>query len=175
MKKDQEELTRSHLQKAVCVISTLPVFGYLRMRLAQTTKLFFEDFTNYEPIKCAFDDISKNLNETWQNMDMSELYIGSDLRNIVSVFGHKLMEVYKAILFSKRIVVFSHSPSSSSSFILSLLTLFPGMVTFGMSSKPINKYYESLREYGLPLRLFSRKNPLILSFHIQEFHLLDGF
>lgn len=75
----------------------------------------------------------------------------------------------------KRIVVFSHSSSSSSSFILSLLSLFPGMLTFGMHSAPINRYLEGLREYALPLKLFSSENPLILSFHIQDFDLLARF
>lgn len=41
MKAKNEQLTRSHVQKAVCVISLLPIFGYLKMRLALTTKLFF--------------------------------------------------------------------------------------------------------------------------------------
>lgn len=47
MKAKNEELTRSHLQKAVCVVSLLPVFGYLKGRLAPTTKIFFNDFTNF--------------------------------------------------------------------------------------------------------------------------------
>lgn len=108
-------------------------------------------------------------------IDINELYIGTDLRNIAKIFKYKLMEMYKAILYQKRVVVFSHSSSSSSSFILSLLTLFPGMVTFGMENQPINRYNQMLREFALPLHLFSRKNPLIISFHIQEFHLLDEF
>lgn len=71
MRKDQEELTRSHLQKAVCIISALPVFGYLRLRLAQATKLFFDNTTNFETIKCAYQDISKHLNDTWQNLHIN--------------------------------------------------------------------------------------------------------
>jgi hypothetical protein len=78
-------------------------------------------------------------------MDLSELHIGSDLRHILKIFKYKFFELYKAVLQQKRIVVFSHSSSSSSSFILSLLSLFPGMLTFGMHSGPINRYLEGLR------------------------------
>ena len=41
MKKSNPELTRSYLQKAIAVISTLPLFGYLKVRLQATTKIFF--------------------------------------------------------------------------------------------------------------------------------------
>jgi hypothetical protein len=58
---------------------------------------------------------------------------------------------------------------------LSLLSLFPGLSTFGIYSKPIAKYMQSLRELALPLRLFSSENILCLSFHIQDFHQLDKY
>ena len=50
MKKNNSELTRSYVQKAVAIISTIPMFGYLKLRLAITTKVFFENFDNFEII-----------------------------------------------------------------------------------------------------------------------------
>lgn len=47
MKAQNSEITRSYLQKAIAVVSTLPLFGYLKLRLASTTKVFFQDFNNY--------------------------------------------------------------------------------------------------------------------------------
>jgi hypothetical protein len=47
MKAKNNEITRSYLQKALAVISALPLFGYLKLRLSSTTKLFFSDFHNY--------------------------------------------------------------------------------------------------------------------------------
>jgi len=78
-------------------------------------------------------------------------------------------------LYQKRVVIFAHSSSSASSFIISLLTLFPGLSTFGIYSKPISKYMQALREYALPLRTFSTDNFMSMSFHIQDFHLLSKF
>jgi len=51
MKKTNSDLTRSYLQKAVAVLSTLPLFGYLKVKLSITTKVFFEKFTNFEIIQ----------------------------------------------------------------------------------------------------------------------------
>lgn len=79
-------------------------------------------------------------------MPITDLYIGSDLKAIIPLFTvEDFYEIWKAVLYQKRIVVFGHSSSSVSSFILSLLSLFPGLSTFGIFSKPIAKYMQALR------------------------------
>ena len=79
-------------------------------------------------------------------MQLNDLYIGSDLKVIINLFGvADFYEIWKAVLYQKRVVVFAHSSSSASSFILSLISLFPGLNTFGIYSKPIAKYMQSLR------------------------------
>lgn len=144
------------MQKALAVVSVLPLFGYLKLRLSSTIKAFFTDFTNYQLIEAAYKDLNKNLSESWPRLQMNQLYIGSDLKVIINLFGvHQFYQIWKAILYQKRVVIFAHSSSSASSFIISLLTLFPGLSTFGLFSKPISKYMQSLREYALPLRTFS--------------------
>lgn len=87
MKKNNSEITRSYMQKALAVVSTLPLFGYLKLRLASTIKVFFADFDNYELITAAYKDLNKNVSESWPKLDMSQLYIGSDLRAIIQLFG----------------------------------------------------------------------------------------
>jgi len=42
------------MQKALAVVSTLPLFGYLKLRLSSTTKAFFADYNNYELIDSAY-------------------------------------------------------------------------------------------------------------------------
>ncbi len=164
------------MQKALAVVSTLPIFGYLKLRLASTIKVFFDDFNNYELINAAYKDLNKNVSDSWPKLEMNQLYIGSDLKVIINLFGvQEFYEIWKAILYQKRVVIFAHSSSSASSFIISLITLFPGLSAFGIFSKPISKYMQSLREYSLPLRTFSSDNFMAMSFHIQDFHLLSRF
>jgi hypothetical protein len=176
MKAGNAEITRSYMQKALAVVSTLPLFGYLKLRLASTIKLFFADFHNYGLIDAAYRDLNKNVSESWPLLEINQLYIGSDLKVIIHLFGvQEFYEIWKAVLYQKRVIIFAHSSSSASSFIVSLLTLFPGLSTFGLFSKPISKYMQSLREYALPLRTFSSDNFMAMSFHIQDFHLLARF
>lgn len=146
------------------------------MRLHSTVKVFFNDFNNFKLIEDAYKDMENHLVETWPQISINEMYIGSDLRTIINLFGvHDFYEIWKAILYQKRVVVFAHSSSSASSFILSMLTLFPGLSTFGIYSKEISKYMQGLREYALPLKIFSNINFMSMSFHIQDFHLLAPF
>lgn len=49
------------MQKAIAVVSTLPLFGYLKLRLASTTKAFFGEFNNYALIDAAYKELSKGL------------------------------------------------------------------------------------------------------------------
>ena len=146
MKKKNPQLTRSYVQKAIAIVSTLPLFGYLKMRLSITTKVFFQQFTNFDIIQMAYKDLNKHLTETWPQIGLNDLNIGSDLRKIISLFGAgQFYEIWKSMLYQKRIVVYAHSSSSASSFILSLISLFPGLNTFGIFSKPISKYMQALR------------------------------
>lgn len=87
MKAKNHEITRSYLQKAIAVVSCLPLFGYLKLRLASTTKAFFNEYDNYSLIDAAYKELSRNLTESWPKLEMPQLYIGSDLRVIIGLFG----------------------------------------------------------------------------------------
>jgi hypothetical protein len=72
--------------------------------------------------------------------------MGCNLKKIITVFGvNQLFEIWKALLYQKRVVIFANSSSDASSFILSLLSLFPGLSTFGVCSKPISRNLQALR------------------------------
>ena len=75
------------MQKALAVISTLPIFGYLKLRLSSTIKVFFNDYHNYDLINAAYKDLNKNVNDSWKNLDVNQLYIGSDLKVIIDLLG----------------------------------------------------------------------------------------
>lgn len=87
MKANNNEITRSYLQKALAIVSTLPLFGYLKLRLSSTIKAFFSDFNHYELINSAYKQLNRNLSETWPKLEINQLYIGSDLKVIINLFG----------------------------------------------------------------------------------------
>lgn len=51
MKRENADFTRSYLQKTVAILSTLPLFGYLKVKLSITTKVFFVKFTSFDIIE----------------------------------------------------------------------------------------------------------------------------
>jgi hypothetical protein len=72
--------------------------------------------------------------------------MGCDLKKIINTVGvSNLYEIWKGLVYEKRVVIFAQTSSDSSSFILSLLSLFPGLNCFGIYSKSISKYMQSLR------------------------------
>lgn len=68
MMSKNHEIKRSYLQKAIAVVSTLPLFGYLKLRLASTTKAFFNEFDNYSLIDASYRELSKGVAESWPKM-----------------------------------------------------------------------------------------------------------
>lgn len=79
-------------------------------------------------------------------MQMPDLYMGCNVKKIINNLGvTNLYDIWKALLYQKRVVVFAQTSSDASSFILSMLSLFPGLNTFGICSKPISRYLQALR------------------------------
>ncbi len=66
-----KELTRSYTQKAISVVSYLPLFGYLKMRLHSTVKVFFNDFDNFKLIEDAYKDLENHLVDTWPQISVN--------------------------------------------------------------------------------------------------------
>jgi hypothetical protein len=56
MRKNDPELTRSHIQKAICMISLEPLFGYIKKRLEPTIRAYFslEVFSDMSLIQFAY-------------------------------------------------------------------------------------------------------------------------
>jgi len=65
MKAQNNEITRSYMQKALAVVSSLPLFGYLKLRLANTTKAFFADYSNYTLVNAIYEELNKDIIQAW--------------------------------------------------------------------------------------------------------------
>ena len=89
-------------------------------------------------------------------------------------FKAGLFKIYQSILYGKRVIFYSQSAFSTGSAILTMLSLFPGQLGFTTRSSSLDKYLEGLREYALPLKIFSSEQPLILSANIEVLTYLKG-
>lgn len=79
------------------------------------------------------------------------------------------MLILKALILEKKILIFSLHSQACSNFILSLLSLLPGLLHFRFDTKNVCLYELSYRNDGFPLRIFDDdKRMLMLYFTIQN-------
>lgn len=68
-----------------------------------------------------------------------------------------LLSFLKLILLEGKIVVYSQKASKVTSFLMTLVSFFPGALCFGYSgSKKINFCQKAWSQLGLPLKIFHR-------------------
>jgi len=143
---DFQENIRGCIQKSICIVSTLPIFGnvnvyqnYYTHSLNQMTLYMNQKSLND---KTALTDIyDKLLNEF--NHNKKWLF---NIRKAFLMFKEDLLIILKLIALEKRVIIFSQIPSNVSLLIMTLLSFFPGNYNDG--KQPFDK------QNGTPLRIF---------------------
>ena len=143
---DFQENIRGCIQKSICIVSTLPIFGnvnvyqnYYTHSLNQMTLYMNQRSLND---KTALTDIyDKLLNEF--NHNKKWLF---NIRKAFLMFKEDLLIILKLIALEKRVIIFSQIPSNVSLLIMTLLSFFPGNYSDG--KQPFDE------QNGTPLRIF---------------------
>lgn len=143
---DFQENIRGCIQKSICIVSTLPIFGnanvyqnYYTHSLNQMTLYMNQKSLND---KMALTDIyDKLLNEF--NHNKKWLF---NIRKAFLMFKEDLLIILKLIALEKRVIIFSQIPSNVSLLIMTLLSFFPGNYSDG--KQPFDE------QNGTPLRIF---------------------
>ena len=144
-----QENIRGCIQKSICIVSTLPIFGNINIYQNYYTHLSTQmiKYMGQKSLndKSVLDDIyNKLLNEFYQ--EKKWLF---NLRKIVLLLKDDLIIILKLILLEKRIIVFSQIPSNASLLIMTILSLFPGNYSNG------RKFFD--KQNGTPFKLFYEK------------------
>ena len=144
-----QENIRGCIQKSICIVSTLPIFGNINIYQNYYTHLSTQmiKYMGQKSLndKSVLDDIyNKLLNEFHQ--EKKWLF---NLRKIVLFLKDDLIIILKLILLEKRIIVFSQIPSNASLLIMTILSLFPGNYSNG------RKFFD--KQNGTPFKLFYEK------------------
>ena len=168
IKEDDNENLRQCVQKSMCIVSTLPLFGLLKPKLELTMSAYFNQQSLKDKTIIAElygnSDISK-----YNNVEISEIYEGLSLCNVISFTKEKIFELIKLLLLEKNILVFSSLACNVCSFIFSLLSIFPGGVLFDMTyGKKVSLYNQCYDKHGCPLKLFHSKRKLYTVFSLYE-------
>ena len=164
MKEDEQENTRDCVQKAMCIVSTLPLFGQMVSKLSITMMAYF----NQDSLKNKniIADLYSNYSNNYINrIKIDEILENFSLKRLIYFTRDKIFALIKLIMLEKKILVFSHISNNICSFIFSFLSLFPGGAFFNLNnegSESAKAFYNCYTPYGLPLK-FINKNSILYS------------
>ncbi|XP_029416716.1 late secretory pathway protein AVL9 homolog isoform X2 [Nannospalax galili] len=120
LKVRQADITRETVQKSVCVLSKLPLYGLLQAKLQLITHAYFEekDFSQISILKELYEHMNGSLGGT--SLEGSQVYLGLSPRDLVLHFRHKVLFYISPV---NRLV----------GALMTVLSLFPGMIEHGLS------------------------------------------
>jgi len=128
-----DDITRGTVQKSVCVISRLPLYGQIQVKMSLITHAYFEggDFSATDLIKQTYDNLNNCLSDDM--LHSQQLYVGLSARDFVLHFKQKALQLFKLVLLERKVLFFKSPVRELSSHILTLLSLFPGLLESGLS------------------------------------------
>ncbi|RWS28873.1 hypothetical protein B4U80_11092, partial [Leptotrombidium deliense] len=125
------DVTRGTVQKSVVVLSELPLFGLISCKCEMITKVYFNecDFSKVDCLVELYDNlnicVSKNMLQT------SEAFLCLSPKDLIVSYQHKLLILFKLILLEKKVLFYKTPVNILCTTILTLLSLFPGMIESG--------------------------------------------
>lgn len=128
-----DDITRSTVQKSVCVLSYLPLYGLIQAKLELITHAYFDelDFTKVSLLEETYRNLNASLTNSLLNGG-SQVFLGMTVRDIVLQFKHKIVLLFKLIMLERRVLFTGTPVEKLCNFILSILSLFPGMIEHGL-------------------------------------------
>lgn len=126
-----DDMTRFAVQKSVCVLSTKPVFGLIRSKLEMITHAYFEelDFSKVKILKLTYDNLNSLL--TRDSVLDNGTFLGLSSRQLVGQFNNNMLVLFKAMLLEKRILFYKSPVRDLCSTIMSMCSLFAGLLESG--------------------------------------------
>ena len=147
------EVTRSTVQKSVCVLCQFPAFKFLESRLELITHAYFnmKDFSDVSILHEAFESMNSTITMT---SSLHALHFDLSQRGLVLQYQHRLLQIVKALLLHKRVLVFGTPANRVGSTVLSIAALFPA--TLELLCNPELQ----VDECGFPLMIFDSPTSL---------------
>uniref|UniRef100_A0A1A7WW77 AVL9 homolog (S. cerevisiase) n=1 Tax=Iconisemion striatum TaxID=60296 RepID=A0A1A7WW77_9TELE len=132
LKVRQADVTRETVQKSVCVLSRVPLYGLLQAKLQLITHAYFEekDFSQISILKELYDHMNGSLGGS--ALDGSQVYLGLSPRDLILHFRHKVLILFKLILLEKKVLFYVSPVNRLVGDLMTVLSLFPGMMEHGL-------------------------------------------
>lgn len=155
------------------VLSKIPLFCYLSVKLSITTHVYFnqKNFKETQLLQEFYRSANKLSSE---GLSYSDFISNIDIKEVTGFLGSNLFSLMKLIMLEKKIIVFSEKASLVSQFIIGILTLFPGCTLFcHQEGSQIKDYLNSINRLGLPLKIFNTKNLFLAAASIRDLKKLE--
>ncbi|OXU20890.1 hypothetical protein TSAR_010151, partial [Trichomalopsis sarcophagae] len=126
------DITRGTVQKSVCVLSTIPLYGHIQVKMALITHAYFDegDFSKVSLLEETYHHLNSCM--SGDSHMPPQVFIGLSARDFILQFRHKALLLFKLLLLEKRVVFYQSPVQPLCSAILTLLSLFPGMIETGL-------------------------------------------
>ncbi|CAM4516729.1 unnamed protein product [Caretta caretta] len=146
LKVRQADVTRETVQKSVCVLSQLPLYGLLQAKLQLITHAYFEekDFSQISILKELYEHMNSSLGGT--TLEGSQVYLGLSPRDLVLQFRHKILILFKLILLEKKVLFYISPVNRLVGALMTVLSLFPGMIEHGLTDSSQYRPRKSVSE-----------------------------
>uniref|UniRef100_A0A3Q2GV03 AVL9 cell migration associated n=1 Tax=Equus caballus TaxID=9796 RepID=A0A3Q2GV03_HORSE len=116
LKVRQADVTRETVQKSVCVLSKLELYEHMNSSLGGTS------------------------------LEGSQVYLGLSPRDLVLHFRHKVLILFKLILLEKKVLFYISPVNKLVGALMTVLSLFPGMIEHGLSDSSQYRPRKSMSE-----------------------------
>ncbi|EDW07475.1 late secretory pathway protein AVL9 homolog [Drosophila mojavensis] len=127
------DVTRSTVQKSVCILARLPIYGYIEVKLALIADAFFDqgDFSCTELLVKAYQQLNACLLDEETQRPLRHFHVGLSLREIVLHWRHKSLMLFKLLLLQRRVVCFGSPVRGMCVLILGMASLIPRLLEKG--------------------------------------------
>ncbi|XP_041478563.1 late secretory pathway protein AVL9 homolog [Lytechinus variegatus] len=149
------DMTRGTVQKCVCVLSKLPLYGLIQAKLELITHAYFceRDFSKTKILQEFYENLNNCIPRTIP--DDSQVFLGLSLRDLVITFKHKILVLFKLMMLERRILFYTSPVHKLCNALLAIVSLFPGMIERGLEKSACPKHYNprissiELTDYGI--------------------------
>nr|CAI5868838.1 unnamed protein product [Callosobruchus analis] len=119
IKNKTSDITRGTVQKSVCVLSRVPLYGQIQVKMHLITHAYFEkgDFSKVS----ILEDTYHHLNAVMKQYDMKQhSFVGLSAKEFILQWKHKALQLFKLLLLEKRVMFFKSPVHPLCSTILTL-------------------------------------------------------
>ncbi|XP_053626110.1 late secretory pathway protein AVL9 homolog [Plodia interpunctella] len=124
-----EDMTRSSVQKSVCVVCRAPLFGRLAVKIELVVRAWFlqADFSQTKLLEDAY----KHLNSCPVQIDQT--LEGLSVMRLIENWRHKALLLFKLMLLRKKVLMYGSPAGPLSAALLTLVSLLPRCLEHGLT------------------------------------------